>query len=918
MKKFLFLGLLTLVCAALVTVFLLKRMEKIDPVEMSSAVPSDAILMVERIDYTYLSEQFFPKNRIWVDLVNTSGRARLDSSLQSLLMKISTNEGLHRVLREKGFGLSLHLQGKDQLVPLFYIPYADFMDDDAFGDLLLDFLGDQSLSHQRKYEGEVLNEISGNPELIRGKFAFACVNGVCLISPESMMVEASVRRIHDRDQHVPDEDLQLVQRTAGKYVQANIYMNYERLPQVWKAFLKESAWKEAGLMSRLASWGEMDLDIKEDAVITNGMVVPGNSADNFLRCFQGQSPVKMELQERVPSGIAWFTHLGISDVQLFREQLELLLREQGSWESFAARNTAVLDTYGVDPLEDMVRILDDEILRIALEDESAGSDAEIVLIETKSRSETQEVVMRWLQQYLSVHTFDMDSYRSVYRLDKQTRFDIYKMPPFFEKESMCGLLFNSYFTIYENCLIFGPSVEALSRVLYKNVLHKTFVSDPAFKGMTDYFSTRSNLSFFIRPHAALDYMDADLNKRSQDFRSATELFLRRIPGIVVQYSAEGEMLYQSLSYRYAAQIREKALTVWESLLDSTVVVKPALVTNHNTREKEIFVQDANNKIYLVNSTGRILWEKKIDGRLMGKVHQVDFYKNGKLQYLFSTSGKLHLVDRNGNYVERYPISLRKEASSPLALFDYDRSRDYRIFIALSDRRMDVYDIEGNLVTGWKFGKSESMVTRAPQHFRIGDRDYIVFADENRAYFLDRRGKERVKAGSRIVFSENNDFALDMNIRQNRPRWISTDTTGNVIAIYTDGSVSSLMERDSPSDHFFLMQDLDHDGVPEYLFAEGDELNVFGQDGRRHFSFKVRDRIGQMPDIYKFSSSDVKIGITDHERKKIYLLNGDGSLYDGFPLEGSTRFSIGYFAGSDSRFNLIVGSTNNFLYNYSIE
>jgi hypothetical protein len=74
----------------------------------------------------------------------------------------------------------------------------------------------------------------------------------------------------------------------------------------------------------------------------------------------------------------------------------------------------------------------------------------------------------------------------------------------------------------------------------------------------------------------------------------------------------------------------------------------------------------------------------------------------------------------------------------------------------------------------------------------------------------------------------------------------------------------------------------------------------------------------MPDIYKFSSSDVKIGITDRSGNRIYLINSDGTLYEGFPLEGSTRFSIGYFKGSDSRFNLIVGSENNFLYNYSIE
>jgi len=115
-----------------------------------------------------------------------------------------------------------------------------------------------------------------------------------------------------------------------------------------------------------------------------------------------------------------------------------------------------------------------------------------------------------------------------------------------------------------------------------------------------------------------------------------------------------------------------------------------------------------------------------------------------------------------------------------------------------------------------------------------------------------------------------------------------------------------------------MVDMTRDGIPEFLFVDGDELEVIRQNGKRLFSFKVKEQISDMPDIYKFSASDVKIGITDRSRNRIYLINSDGSLYNGFPLEGSTRFSIGYFKGSESRFNLIVGSENNFLYNYSIE
>ena len=147
--------------------------------------------------------------------------------------------------------------------------------------------------------------------------------------------------------------------------------------------------------------------------------------------------------------------------------------------------------------------------------------------------------------------------------------------------------------------------------------------------------------------------------------------------------------------------------------------------------------------------------QRLEGPILGNLYQVDFYKNGKLQYLFNTSEKIHLIDRNGNYVERYPISLRSNATNPIALFDYDKNKDYRMCIAGEDRKVYIYDIEGNVLSGWKFGKTESMVSGRIQHFRINDRDYITISDNNRTYFLDRRGKERIKVKDQVVISPQN-------------------------------------------------------------------------------------------------------------------------------------------------------------------
>jgi len=917
-KRIIYGGIIAVVFAGLVLVILLQRLNRITPVEVLEAVPGDAILFFEDVDYSYLAGTFFAENRIWVDFVNTTGRMRLDSLVSVLFAGIESNDQLRELLHSEGINLSIHLMGKDQLVPLFYIRYAEEHSDGEFAQIIFSLPGEESIVNDRKYEAETLYDVSSQPGTIPGKFTFCCLKGICLLSPSSLLVEEAVRTLHAEKDLAGEAELELVRSTAGRYVHANIFVNYSKLNQLFYPFVRQEARGKLDFLTGLATWGELDLDLKEESVILNGMTRAGGEEALFLGAISGQSPVRIDVHEFMPSGINGFIHYGISNKEKFREQMTTLFVGNETWDDIESEMDRIEQAYGIRPLDDLLNLLDDEIAWFSMEGVTEGPGEEIMIMETRSRSETREVMLNWINRYLEVNAFDMRSLLHIYRLDDQTSFEIYRLPEHFFTGTVPGRLFNSYFTLLENHLIFGPSVEVLSRVIYQNVLHKTFSNDPVFKEMSGYLSNRSNITLFIRPYPYLEYRKNILDEQALEALESSELFLRRIPGIVMQYSSETGLFYQNISLKYTSQIKEKALTVWESLLDSVAVLKPALVVNHNTSDKEIFVQDATGKIYLINSTGRILWSRQLEEEIMGEVYQIDFYKNGKLQYLFNTREKLHLIDRNGNYVERYPVTLRSPATNPLALFDYDNNKNYRLFIAGEDREIYVYKVEGNTVPGWRFGRTEGTVTRVIQHFRIGNLDYIVAADEKRTYFLDRRGRERIRTGEQVVVSPNNLLILDMNIREERPRWISTDTAGNVIAIYQDGAVSRLYHREVTPDHYFRMQDMDMDGIPEYFFADGAELTVLKQGGERIFNFRVREKISSPPDIYKFSASDIKIGLTDQPRNRIYLVNPDGSLYDGFPLEGSTRFSIGTFANSESRFNLIVGSANNFLYNYSIE
>ena len=148
--------------------------------------------------------------------------------------------------------------------------------------------------------------------------------------------------------------------------------------------------------------------------------------------------------------------------------------------------------------------------------------------------------------------------------------------------------------------------------------------------------------------------------------------------LAVQITNEGDLFYNNIFLNHSSGGIYEPQTIWESRLDHSFDFKPKILINHVTQEKEIFIQDRENFIYLINSSGRILWKIKLESQILSDIYQIDYYKNGKLQYLFNTETKIHLIDRNGNNVENYPVTLRSPATNGIAVFDYEKNKDYRI------------------------------------------------------------------------------------------------------------------------------------------------------------------------------------------------------------------------------------------------
>lgn len=736
----------------------------------------------------------------------------------------------------------------------------------------------------------------------------ALYNGYVLVSPSAELIEQAISAINKKQSlaHLPDFSRLLIEKPSGSM--ATVVVNYSRLDDYVKDLFKTP------LLSRFANSSELDLDVRKDAIYLNGFTY--DKSGSFASIFKGIEAQKPELINILPSETRFMAGYSMVANSHFRDNLNTFIAETERHakikelnEKFTARHKSPFD-------EMFFSVVDGEGAFAYLSGSSANSYLPVLVFKTTGEARTLEM-MEELMRNNGQSTEPVEWIR----LDDDTRFPLYNTPETAIFKAYWSTLFPEvparYFAFYRNYIIFGDQQEAISQVLYSNILNKTLSTHPYYSTFAENFSYRENFFIFCEIAHILNLSGDNINRKQLNPTNEQRNALNNFYAVGLQFSSASNLVYTSVYANYTPHRDKEPRTIWQSRLDSTIVSKPALVDNHNTGEKEILVQDKKNNLYLINSMGRILWKRTLDGPVLSDFYQIDYYKNNKIQYLFNTADKIYILDRNGNHVARFPVSLPAKATNGLNVFDYDNDKEYRIFIALEDKRVYLYDKTGNINPGWSQPRYEGTVTQTLQHFSAQGKDYIVFSDEYRNYILDRRGDERTRPSQNFTRNGNSPFFM-RGRTGDKPSLVTTTQGGELAVIELPSgntSLKPLLSATTPH-HFVLINE--NSPSPEYIITTEKSLILYDKNLKEAMRVDFENEIFPMADIYRFSNTDVKFGVVEKTGGRIHLINRDGSHYRGFPLKAVSRFSIGFLKSSAYRFNLITGGDFNYLYNYRVE
>lgn len=885
--------------------------------EAMKAVSPETSVLVEVKDYYNFSETLREDTEFWPALTKSAWFSNYDHQLANLDSVFKAIPELNTLIKRHSLLVAFNSVGKSSIEPVYIIETEDLTSEAAMHQFIEEAFSELGTIKSKDYQ---------NSEIKTLKFAgaqaehlsYAFYKGLLIASPSELLVEKSIRQVDNSESITQESDFKKVFKTAGNHVDFNIYIQYKTFANSFEKFVHPDQQKNFKNLMYFADWSEWDVNIEKQSVMLNGFTQSNDSSNNYLNIFKKQSPGSLDVSEVLPTSSAVILSLHLSDLELFMANQEEYLQNKGQKDNHKSWFNKLKKQYDFDLEKALLEITEQEISLVYTKINSLDlSQNTFFIVETNGENQTLEVLMPLYDVWASQRgvSFDQFTYEYNVTLDKQQT--IYKFPKSNLAEHWLGRMFGhaktNFYTFIDDYMVFGNTIKDLKGFIDENERKAVLENDTYFNQLQSEISSESNLFFYANITASKDLVQKCINKELASVYNNSFASLKKLQAFVMQVNTNEDMLYSNLLLNYDPNITEKPRTIWESLLDTSLYIKPEIVVNHRSNKKEIFVQDLYNTIYLIDRNGKVLWKQKLSQKIISKVYQVDVYKNNKLQYLFNTKDKIFIIDRNGNNIEHFPVNLRANATAGISVFDYDKSRDYRFFIPCENKKIYAYDVEGKILPGWTFGETEALVNTEVQHFRIGDSDYILTADKNRVYILNRRGEEKIMPKQNIRKSIRNPFFLVY--KDELPYFSGTFANGDIFMINLAGNVFLKEGLPMSENHHMLMANLNHNQLFDVIYTDKGELKVL-YDLKKTFNYDFDSEISK-PIFFEFSSEVKKIGVTDYSNQKLYLFNHDGTIYKNFPLKGSTMFSISLLNNIGPKFNLISGSVDGFLYNYQV-
>ena len=845
--------------------------------DLYSAVPKSSVLVVESRDIGKTLQNL--SNTSMFQLVASLPPLLSFSQELKSLSSSFTEDSLGQFLKKRTVIMATALSGAEKYGSLFIAPGdADF--EKSIG---RNFTKRYQVSKKTYSEAEIYHFYKEDKSK---NYYVSSYRGLLLFSTSSFLLEEGIRQINSEFSIKQDPQFSKLYSTSNKKDFANLYINFSEFPDFLKTQLPLG---DHDFVTRLGKWAELDVQAYNKELLMSGLVLFPETEAYYLQSFQKVRAQETEGQQIVPatSGL-WISQTFANAEQYHRNYLDYLQRA-----GRLRKHEQLLEKLDFDHSKSLLVWVDTEMGVFT----SAGEGGRINYVAYfKHRSEDDA------RAALDSLAGDfIEGYRGV--IIKKLKYEN-ALPRFY------GSLFTDfhypYFIVTNGFALFTEDLTSMKGIINDIVDGKTLSADEDYKAFSSSIPSESHIKVLASTPGFLNYAASALEGGDAKILEANFDKLSNFRWAALQLNVDDDAALTNFYMLQSTKRKERVTRLWNVELESQAANTPQFLKNYNNAKYDIAVQDKDNRLYLIDYTGKLLWSKNLDGPIMGNITQIDTYKNNKLQMVLNTRETLYVIDRLGRDVENFPVRLKTNATAPVGVFNYDYARNYRIVIPCG-KDLKNYGVDGKEVKGWNFKAGKSDLITKPQHFTVNKKDVIVVLnDDGELLQLNRRGEQRFDAVKDLPKLQI-PFFLKEGGSLAKSEMLANGPDGKLYSIVPGGTADNLyLDEEYPADHFIYFEN-------RYVFSNDERLMV-KSDAQPWFA-ELDGDISARPKVMILGGQFYAAAFSK-SAEEIRMYNNKGELIDGFPVYAQGPFDMGSLK-QDGAINIVTYTEDGTLVCYRV-
>lgn len=913
-------GVLVIV-SLIINWFVFKQANQFIGTNAFNALPNSSPIII-RVGNTLGFSGKLSDSELWNSFAKLPGGKQMDDKVRLVDSLLIHNKSARGLFKGRPLLLSLNKVGASDVSIQGTFAFESITELKMVKDILRSAIRRSNLVLEKKrydsYPVWVIRSPLGEPIVY-----LSFNHGVFIFSDYDIFLEQMIRQLIQED-HYNESVFQPLFAKSTHNRDVKIFLNHKSTNELISMAFCGAFKKGVVKTKHFAKASQLGIRIENQAIYLDGYSMEESNKRDLMSVIVGQTPSRSLMIRELPRSTSYISSVRISDKELFRKNYKRYLIKNHRYDQLHIKQVAVKKKYGFEPFEIFYKILGQEFGILYTQSNSLNQQHNrffwLDINNVNASKSYMNAIALKMEKILGKKKFNASA--KIYKLSKGKDLKIYRSPdPQFSRHVL-GYLFGSvdtkYYCFYNSFMLFSSSEEALFNLVKEFGQKTKLVDTESYKTYRRSSNPYGSFSMYMRPRKFIPFWRSNIHRDTYHWLEVEDQTLMKFTSMGWSMYFEDGVLIHEGRLTFDPEYCDEPSKVWTAKLDDKYSGRIFSVKDHTVKNGyRILVQDVKNKLYMFSLEGKRLWSYPLDGPIMGKIKEVDLYRNKKVQYMFNTKHSVYTLDREGHDVDGYPVSLKRDAVNELSVFYYDNRQNVRIFVPVKGKDIVVLNKNGKEISGWSTQSLTSDIVGIVQHFEVGKKDYIIYSDSEKSYLVDRRGRIRNNGVFYFNKSKNNRFYLEEDISNLSSHLVTTSSDGMVYRLFFDGSIRKQEVTQMSNSHKFIKEDIDLDGKSEYIYVDHNKTSVFDKFGVLKWQKRIPNSDPTKVKVIHISPNNMKMGILGGSERKIHWINEDGSEMSGFPLYGKYNFVIGKHGYDNKKLDLISGDDNCNVFKYEV-